>query len=131
MKLGPASKLDRRNKTAPKKFDEDFLSANCDAIVIGLIYGQFGAIRILDTWSVIITFLLIKTFNLKKTENRTKKYLAKTSYCFGKRYYFWKKILIFCKKNANISKGKKVLVLKGIISETKYVLVPAHRTSSF
>ena len=36
MKLAPVNKLDKRNKTTPKKFDGD---------VIFPIYGQFGAIR--------------------------------------------------------------------------------------
>ena len=32
-------------------------------------------------------------------------------------------MLIFCKKNADISKIEKVVVLKSIFSETKYVCV--------
>ena len=38
-----------------------------------------------------------------------------------------KKMLIFCKKNAEISKIKVVLVLKGIFSETTYVCVLTHQ----
>ena len=45
MKLGLITKLDKRNKTRSNKFDDDVMSKNCDAIVIVLIYGQFGAIR--------------------------------------------------------------------------------------
>ena len=45
MKLGPVTKLDKRNKTTSKKFDDDVMSENCDVIVIFSIYGQFGAIR--------------------------------------------------------------------------------------
>ena len=45
MKLGPATKLDKRNKTTSKKLDDDVISENCYAIVIFLIYGQFGAIQ--------------------------------------------------------------------------------------
>ena len=33
---------------------------------------------------------------------------------------FFKKMLIFCKKNADISKIKRAEVLKGIFSETAY-----------
>ena len=36
MKLAPVTKLDKRNKITPKKFDDD---------VIFPIYDQFGAIR--------------------------------------------------------------------------------------
>ena len=44
MKLGSITKLDKRNKTTSKKFDDDFMSENFDVIAIFLIYGQFGAI---------------------------------------------------------------------------------------
>ena len=43
MKLGPVTKLDKRNTARSKKFDE--FSASCDVIVIFPIYSQFGAIR--------------------------------------------------------------------------------------
>ena len=43
MKLGPITKLDKIKKTTSKKIDDDFMSPNCDVIVIFRIYGQFGA----------------------------------------------------------------------------------------
>ena len=45
MKLGPVTKFDKRNKTTSKKNDDDIILANCDAIVIFPIYGQFRAIQ--------------------------------------------------------------------------------------
>ena len=36
MKVASVTKLDKKNKTRPKKFDDDFFFP---------IYGQFGAIR--------------------------------------------------------------------------------------
>ena len=42
MKLGSVTKIDKRNKTASKKFDDDVMSVDCDVIAI---YGQFGAIQ--------------------------------------------------------------------------------------
>ena len=33
-KLGPVTKLDKRNKTKSKKFDDDVISENCDVTVI-------------------------------------------------------------------------------------------------
>ena len=45
MKLGPVTKLDKKNKTMSKEFSDDLMSANCDVIVSFLIYGLFGAIR--------------------------------------------------------------------------------------
>ena len=39
MKLGPVTKLDKRNKTTSKKIDVDVMSANYDVIVIFQIFG--------------------------------------------------------------------------------------------
>ena len=71
MKLGPVTKLDKRNKTKSKKFDDDAVSANCDTIVIFLVYGQFGAIRIPDVYFVKLKFSLIVNFYVTKTERKT------------------------------------------------------------
>ena len=49
MKIGPVTKLDKRNKTTPKKFEGGVMSDYCDAIVIFPIFGQFGAIRRADS----------------------------------------------------------------------------------
>ena len=43
--LGPVTKLDKRNKTTSKEFDDDIISTDCDVIVIFPIYGQFETIR--------------------------------------------------------------------------------------
>ena len=62
MKLGPVTKLDKRNKTTPKKFDDIVMSANCDVIVIFPIYGQFGAVRKLDSRRTVYkTYIFIKS----------------------------------------------------------------------
>ena len=85
MKLGPITKLHKRNKTASKNFDDDLMSGNFDVIVIFPIYGQFGAIWKPDSgWIVCKTYVLINSNLLSyKTENRTKKSLAQLShYCF-------------------------------------------------
>ena len=44
MKLGPVTKLDKRNKTTSKKFDVDVMSENCDVIVIFRIFDQIGEV---------------------------------------------------------------------------------------
>ena len=49
MKLGPVTELDNRNTATSEQFDDDIMLANCDAIVIFPIYGQFGAICKLDS----------------------------------------------------------------------------------
>ena len=48
MKLGPVTKLDNRNKTTSKKFDDDAMSENRNFIAIFPINDQFGALRKLD-----------------------------------------------------------------------------------
>ena len=45
MKLGPVTKLDKRNKQNQKKIDVDVASENYDVIVIFWIFGQSGAVR--------------------------------------------------------------------------------------
>ena len=45
MKLGPVTKLDKRNKTTSKNFDNDIMSGDCDVIVIFWIFGQFGSVQ--------------------------------------------------------------------------------------
>ena len=89
MKVGPVTKLGKRNKTMSKKFDDNVMSTNCDVIVIFHIMANS------DAQSVKLMFSLIVTFYLTKTENRTKKSLI---------YYFQQKVLNFYKKNADISK---------------------------
>ena len=44
IKLGPVTKLDKRNKTILKKTDDDAMKGNCDIILIFPIYSQFRAI---------------------------------------------------------------------------------------
>ena len=57
MKLGPLTKIDKRNKATSKKNkkkkDDDIMPANCDAIVIFQIYGQFGAIQKPDSGRIV------------------------------------------------------------------------------
>ena len=55
MKLGPITKLDKRNKKTTKWFDEDVMSANCDVIVIFPIYGKSGVIRMRYSGRIVCT----------------------------------------------------------------------------
>ena len=41
MNLGPLTTFDKRNKITSKNFDNDVISANCDAIAFFPIYDQF------------------------------------------------------------------------------------------
>ena len=85
MKLGPVTKIDKRNKTTSKKIDVDVMSENCDVIVIFRILANLeqSGCRIPNTDSAKIMFSVIVTFCFTKTENRTKKSLTQLShYCF-------------------------------------------------
>ena len=56
MKLGPVTKLDKRDKTPKKKKkkkDDDGMWETCDVIVIFQMYGQFRAIRKPDSGRVV------------------------------------------------------------------------------
>ena len=63
MKLGPVTKLDKRNKKISKRFDDDIMSTNCDVNVIFPIYDQFGAIPKPD-FGRIVCNTVCKSFNL-------------------------------------------------------------------
>ena len=58
MKLGLITKLDKRNKTTSKKFDNYVMLENCDVIDIFSIYSQSGAIQKPDSrWIVCKTYI--------------------------------------------------------------------------
>ena len=85
MKLRPVTKLDKRNKTTSKKFDDDVMSE----IVTSLSFFGFLANleqsgdQIPDTESAKVIFSVIVTFCLIKAEKRTKKSLTQLlHYCF-------------------------------------------------
>ena len=60
MKLGTETKIDKRNKTTSKKFDDGVMSENCDVIVIFPIYSQFGAIWKPDSGRIVCqTYIFI------------------------------------------------------------------------
>ena len=62
MKLGPVTKLNKRNKATPKKFDDHVISAICDVIVFFPIYGQFGAIHKPDSGRIVCkTYIFINS----------------------------------------------------------------------
>ena len=69
MKLGPVTKLDKRNKLTLKNFHDDVMSANGIVIVIFPIYDQSGAIRKPDSGRIVCkTYIFIKS-NLLSYKN--------------------------------------------------------------
>ena len=112
---------------------------SCWKIVTPLTFFQFTANlkqsgrQTSETQSIKLVFSLIVTFYLTKTENRTKKSLTQLShYCFVKVLFQPQNAdFLDKKKNADISKIKRILVLKGIFSETTYRCVLTCQISSF
>ena len=75
-----------------KVLDDDVMPANCDAIIIFPIYGQFRAIWKPDSGSIRkLTFSSTVTFYLAKTKNRP-------NIAFGKDTILAKKRILFAKK---------------------------------
>ena len=74
MKLGPVSKLDKRNTATSKEVDDDVMSAYCGISVIFPVHGQFGATWKPDSRSMVCNtyFSLIVTFYLTKSETELK-----------------------------------------------------------
>ena len=88
MKLGPVTKLNKRNKTMSKNFDNDVISGNCD-IVIFWIFSQLEQSLETGFWTQPAKVTVKATFCLTKTENRTKKSLIQLShYRIEQRYLF-------------------------------------------
>ena len=69
MKFGPVTKLDKRNKTTSKEFDNDVTPKNCVAIAIFPIYGQFGAIRKPDFGHIVCKTYTFIDSNLLSCKN--------------------------------------------------------------
>ena len=99
------------------------MSANCDVIVIFPIYGQSGAISKPDYGRIVYeTYIFIKS-NLLSYENwKQNLKISNTALTL----LLWVKVLILPKyadfyakkKYAETSKIRRVMVLKGIFSET-------------
>ena len=86
MKLGAVTKLDRRNASIPKKFNDDVMSASYGVIFFLKKFMeklQPSGGRIWDACSIKLTFSLIITFYLKELENITQKTVTRLLY-----YYF-------------------------------------------
>ena len=69
MKLVSITKIDKKNKTTSKKFDDDVISESCDIIPVFPIYGQFGAIQKPDSGSIICKAYIFINSNLLSDKN--------------------------------------------------------------
>ena len=136
MKLRPVTKLEKRKNATSKKFDKDGILENCDVISNFLIYGQFRAILKLDSRGIVCKFYIYIKSNFLFYKNwRQNKKISNTAVTL----LLWVKVLvlfllksaIFFSKNADISKIKRDLVLKGIFCDTTYVCVLTYQISGF
>ena len=134
MKLGQVNKIDKRNKNTSKKFDVDVMLENYDPIAVCLIYGQFGRMQKPDSGRIVYKNYIFINKNLLSYKNSKQNWNTSDTaltLLLWVKVLFLSKNLFFCKKNAEISKIKRVLVLKAIFSETKYVCVLTCQTWSF
>ena len=69
IKLGPVTKLDKRNKTTSKTFDDDIMTENCDVIVIFRIFDQFGAVSKPDSGHRVCRSYVFSNNNLFSYKN--------------------------------------------------------------
>ena len=69
MKLGPVAKIEKRNKTTPKKIDDDVMSKNCDVIVIFSIYSYFRAIWKPDSGCIVCKIFIFINSDLLSYKN--------------------------------------------------------------
>ena len=125
MKLWPVTKLGKRNKTTSKNWRWPHfgkLWRHCHFP----IYNQFGEFRKPDSGRLVprIYIFINSNFYLTKTEKNLKiiKHSSITLLLWVE-VLFWPKNTDFLQKNADISKIKRTLVLKGIFSESTYVCV--------
>ena len=76
MKPGAVTKLERRNGSITKNFNDDVMSARCSVTFFGKkTYGKITDIRRPDLGRMVhkLTFSSIITFYLKEAENITQK----------------------------------------------------------
>ena len=79
-----------------------------------------------------LTFASGVTFYLTKSENRTKKSLQYSSHTISlSKGTIFATNAVFLLKDADISKVRRTLVLKGIFFETKFIGILMHQFSSF
>ena len=69
MKLGPVTRIDKRNKTTSKKIDDDVMWTDFDVIVIFTIYGQFGPYWKPDSECIVCKTYIFINSNLLSYKN--------------------------------------------------------------
>ena len=126
MKLRPVTKIDKRNKTTSQNWRWAHFGKLWRHCYFP-IYNQFGAIRKPDSGRIVRRIYIFINSNLLSCKNwkkTLKKSLTQLDHTFAlSRGTILAKKHWFFAKNADISKIKRALVLKGIFFETTYVCV--------
>ena len=104
MKIGPVTKLDKRNKTTSKKPDDDVMSENCDVIDIFRIFGQFRAVRRPDSRHKVCKSYFSINSNLLSWKKRKTKQTKHSSHTIALSEGTF--LDNFLQNNADISKVK-------------------------
>ena len=121
---------------ASKNFEDDVMSRNCDIIIIFPTDDQFGAIQKPNSGGMVCEICIFINSNLLPYKNwKQNSKFSNTALII----LLWVKILFlknicwfFCKKkHAETNQNKRILVLKGIFSGTKYVCGLIYQISSF
>ena len=75
MKVGPVSKIYKRNMATSRTINDDVMLTNFYVVVIFQfkVNLERSESRIQDVWSLIFLFSLTVTFYLTKTDSRTKR----------------------------------------------------------
>ena len=104
MKLGPVTKLEKKNTAISKKFWRWRYIGICDVIVIFGTYGQFGAIRKSESGRIICkTYIFINRNLFSLTRNwKQNQRISNIALIL----MLWLKVLFFT-KNADICKKRK------------------------
>ena len=126
MKLGSVTKLDKRNTTMSNKFDGDVMSAYYGIFVIFPIYGWSGAIGKLNFEYMVCNSYILVNSNLLSCKNwkqNKKNFNTALILRLWVKELFLPKNVDFLQICADISKIKRVLILKGIFSKSTYVCV--------
>ena len=116
-----------------KKTNDDVMPANSEVIVIFLIYSQFAAFQGPDSGHIVCkTYIFIKS-NILSCKIIKKIKISNTALILlvCVKVLFLQKTAGFLHKNADISKVKRVLVIKNIFSETKCVCVLTYQNLKF
>ena len=110
MKLKPVTKLDKGNKTRSENLDNDVMTENCDFIAIFPVCHQVRSI-----WKPDSALMVCETYIFINSS------LSSRTISFSNVTFSPKTNEFLAKKNADISKIKRVFVLKERCSETTYV----------